>query len=131
MSLLNMIFILFIADHITTQVNTMFDDVIDEFHNLDLIKNRFEEWKYRHSDSYQEAYIGLCLPKLFSPFIKLSLITWNPLEVEFMCTYRAMGQNFPLLVHCESSGPCLLNKLLHNSDTSISSHCIYVVNAVS
>ena len=74
------------------QVNTMFDSVVDDFHSLDLIKSRFEEWKFKHADSYQEAYIGLCLPKLFSPFVKLNLVTWNPLEVESLCTCVAIGQ---------------------------------------
>ena len=59
----------------------MFDDVMDDFHDLDHIKSRFEDWRTKQSESYTEAYIGLCLPKLFTPFVKLGLITWNPLQV--------------------------------------------------
>jgi GC-rich sequence DNA-binding factor len=58
----------------------MFDDVMDEFCQLDLIRSRFEKWKKDYADSYNEAFIGLCLPKLFTPFVKLELVCWNPLE---------------------------------------------------
>ena len=68
-------------DKITKEVDTVFADVVTEFSSLDEIRNRFEQWKYGFSDSYKEAYLGLCLPKLFTPFIKLELLNWNPLEV--------------------------------------------------
>ena len=69
------------SETITNSCDTMFEDVMDDFHDLDQIKSRFEDWRNQHSESYNEAYIGLCLPKLFTPFVKLGLITWNPLQV--------------------------------------------------
>ena len=54
---------------------------MEDFHNLDAIKEHFEAWKTQQQESYEEAYIGLCLPKLFTPFVKLRLIDWNPLQV--------------------------------------------------
>ena len=60
---------------------------MDDFHELDQIKSRFEDWRTKHSESYNEAYIGLCLPKLFTPLVKLGLITWNPLQVRY-CDYK-------------------------------------------
>lgn len=59
----------------------MFEDAIEDFHSLDYIKCHFEVWRRDYAECYREAYIGLCLPKLFNPLVRLQLITWNPLEV--------------------------------------------------
>ncbi|XP_037544231.1 PAX3- and PAX7-binding protein 1, partial [Nematolebias whitei] len=48
--------------------------------SLDCIKYRFEVWRREYPDCYRDAYIGLCLPKLFNPLVRLQLITWNPLQ---------------------------------------------------
>ncbi|CAE1251047.1 GCFC [Acanthosepion pharaonis] len=58
----------------------LFDDVEEDFCELENIRLHFEKWKGENSESYKEAYIGLCLPKLFNPFIRLELIDWNPLQ---------------------------------------------------
>ena len=76
------------SETITNSCDTMFEDVMDDFHDLDQIKSRFEDWRNKHSESYNEAYIGLCLPKLFTPFVKLGLITWNPLQVRQFQVFR-------------------------------------------
>lgn len=54
---------------------------MEDFHSLDCIKSRFEVWRKEYPDCYRDAYIGLCLPRLFSPLVRLQLITWNPLQV--------------------------------------------------
>ncbi len=78
----HIMFVLSIAsDRITGDVKTMFEDVVDDFHEINLIKSHFEEWKTKQGHTYSEAYIGLCLPKLFTPIVRLQLIPWNPLEV--------------------------------------------------
>lgn len=59
----------------------MFEDVVEDFSEVDSVRERFEDWKQTYKDTYQDAYIGLCLPKLLNPYIRLSLINWNPLEV--------------------------------------------------
>lgn len=56
------------------------DDVTDDFGQLRCVKERFERWKETHRENYDEAFIGLCLPKLFSPFVRLQLVEWNPLQ---------------------------------------------------
>ncbi|XP_061176803.1 PAX3- and PAX7-binding protein 1-like [Saccostrea echinata] len=58
----------------------VFEDVVEDFSEVDSVREHFEEWKQTYKDTYQDAYIGLCLPKLFNPYIRLSLINWNPLE---------------------------------------------------
>ncbi|XP_033833749.1 PAX3- and PAX7-binding protein 1 [Periophthalmus magnuspinnatus] len=69
-------------DRITKDCKKIFEDVLEDFHSLDCIKSRFEVWRRVYTDCYREAYIGLCLPKLFNPLVRLQLITWNPLEAE-------------------------------------------------
>ncbi|GAB1610930.1 PAX3- and PAX7-binding protein 1-like [Argonauta hians] len=58
----------------------LFEDVEDDFCDVTNIKTLFEEWKTNNSESYHEAYIGLCLPKLFNPFVRIELLGWNPLQ---------------------------------------------------
>jgi len=60
---------------------TLFEDVVSSFSSVKEILSRFELWKFGFSDSYKDSYMGLCIPKLLAPFIKLELLTWNPLEV--------------------------------------------------
>lgn len=71
------------ADRIVKECKKVFEDVVEDFHSLDFIKSHFEVWRRDFADSYRDAYIGLCLPKLFNPLVRLQLITWNPLEVSW------------------------------------------------
>lgn len=67
-------------EDVIAKTRLVFGDVLDEFHKLSLVKDRYEQWKWGFSESYKQAYISLCLPKLFDPFVKLEMIDWNPLE---------------------------------------------------
>ncbi|XP_061658373.1 PAX3- and PAX7-binding protein 1 [Syngnathoides biaculeatus] len=69
-------------DRITKECKKVFEDVLEDFHSLDYIKSQFEVWRRNYPECYKDAYIALCLPKLFSPLVRLQLITWNPLEVQ-------------------------------------------------
>ncbi|XP_072302194.1 PAX3- and PAX7-binding protein 1 isoform X2 [Eucyclogobius newberryi] len=69
-------------DRINKDCKKIFEDALEDFHSLDFIKSRFEVWRMVYADCYREAYIGLCLPKLFGPLVRLQLVTWNPLEAE-------------------------------------------------
>ena len=68
-------------DRISTEAHRLFEDVESDFCELGAIKRHFERWRNEQGESYHEAYIALCLPKLFTPFVKLKLLDWNPLEV--------------------------------------------------
>merc|ERR1712142_721872 len=59
----------------------VWNDVVDNFYKLDVIKSRFEEWKRTQSDSYRNAFIAFCLPGLFAPFARLHMIGWSPFRV--------------------------------------------------
>jgi len=78
-----------LAEKIIGEANTLFEDVIEDFSTVPPILAKFDEWKQRYRQEYNDAYIGLCLPKLLTPVIKLSLIDWNPLEVWVNGTFSA------------------------------------------
>lgn len=69
-------------DRIIRESKKVFEDVVEDFHSLDYIKSHFEVWRKEYANTYRDAYIGLCLPKLFNPLVRLQLITWNPLEAQ-------------------------------------------------
>ncbi|KAK6486693.1 PAX3- and PAX7-binding protein 1-like [Huso huso] len=69
-------------DRILKESKKVFEDVLEDFCSIDSIKSRFEVWRKMYLKCYQDAYIGLCLPKLFNPLVRLQLIPWNPLMAE-------------------------------------------------
>ncbi len=80
-----------LVETVTSSCRTMFEDALDDFYEVDLIKSRFEAWRNEQTESYDEAYIGLCLPKLFTPLVRLGLVTWNPLKVKNMGSVMPKG----------------------------------------
>ncbi|KAM8762475.1 intron Large complex component GCFC2 [Acanthopagrus schlegelii] len=68
------------TDDILSRSKAMFCDVQDEFCDVKKILSHFEEWRGSYSDSYHNAYISLCLPKLLNPIIRHQLLAWNPLK---------------------------------------------------
>lgn len=77
-------FSIIFTERILSEEKALFEDVVEDFSSIDSIKSRFEEWKNKHEDCYRNAYISLCLPKLFAPFIRLQLLDWNPFEVQLI-----------------------------------------------
>lgn len=70
-------------DEIIIRASELFEDVMEDFSDTDCVRERFMSWKHKYGDTYTEAYIGLCLPKLVNPFVRLQLISWNPLDVSY------------------------------------------------
>ncbi|XP_064124853.1 intron Large complex component GCFC2 isoform X3 [Loxodonta africana] len=58
----------------------IFEDVHDDFCNTQNILLKFQQWREKFPDSYYEAFISLCIPKLLNPLIRIQLIDWNPLK---------------------------------------------------
>ncbi|KAG8518750.1 GC-rich sequence DNA-binding factor 2, partial [Galemys pyrenaicus] len=58
----------------------IFEDVRDGFCNIQNILLKFQQWREKFPDSYYEAFISLCVPKLLNPLIRVQLIDWNPLK---------------------------------------------------
>ncbi|GFO12653.1 pax3- and pax7-binding protein 1 [Plakobranchus ocellatus] len=67
-------------ESISKAQRSLFEDVVEEFSSPESVKDNFEKWKFTYGDTYREAYIGLCMPKLLNPFIRADLILWNPLD---------------------------------------------------
>lgn len=59
----------------------IFEDVHDDFCNIQNVLLKFQQWREKFPDSYYEAFISLCIPKLLNPLIRVQLIDWNPLKV--------------------------------------------------
>ncbi|XP_075553030.1 PAX3- and PAX7-binding protein 1 [Dermacentor variabilis] len=58
----------------------VFEDVTEHFSNVASLKQKFERWKQDFGESYEQAYIPLCLVKLLVPFVRLQMVAWNPIE---------------------------------------------------
>lgn len=76
------------SENIDAVSRRLFDDALEDFTEVELIRKRFEEWKFQFGDTYREAYIALCIPKLVNPFVRLQLISWNPLKVSVCVRIR-------------------------------------------
>ncbi|KAM5143023.1 intron Large complex component GCFC2 isoform 3-T3 [Callospermophilus lateralis] len=59
----------------------VFEDVHDDFCNIQNILLKFQQWREKFPDSYYDAFIGLCIPKLLNPLIRVQLLDWNPLKM--------------------------------------------------
>lgn len=58
-----------------------FDDVQEEYNSIDSINIKFQEWKTKFPETYKEAYVEESLSKVFAPYIRLQLFSWNPISV--------------------------------------------------
>ncbi|KAM3833975.1 PAX3- and PAX7-binding protein 1-like, partial [Diretmus argenteus] len=91
-------------DRIVRECKKVFEDVMEDFYSLDSIKSHFEVWRRDYADCYRDAYIGLCLPKLFNPLVRLQLITWSPLEAECANFEYMLWFESLLFYGCEEHG---------------------------
>ncbi|KGN52046.1 transcriptional repressor ILP1 [Cucumis sativus] len=58
----------------------IFSDAAEEFSQLSVVKQRFEAWKRDYSATYRDAYMSLSIPAIFSPYVRLELLKWDPLH---------------------------------------------------
>ncbi|KAM6407066.1 intron Large complex component GCFC2 isoform 2-T2 [Pluvialis apricaria] len=83
-------------DNVLEDSKKIFEDVHADFCDIRKILLKFQEWKEKFPDSYCDAYISFCLPKLLNPLIRVQLINWNPLEnfteLEEMPWFRAIEE---------------------------------------
>lgn len=57
----------------------IFSDASEEYSNLKIVKERFETWKNQYSSTYRDAYVSLSALAVFSPYVRLELLKWDPL----------------------------------------------------
>ncbi|ESW32937.1 hypothetical protein PHAVU_001G030200 [Phaseolus vulgaris] len=67
-------------DLVLQAADEIFGDASEEYGQLSLVKRRMEEWKRDYSSSYKDAYMSLSLPLVFSPYVRLELLRWDPLH---------------------------------------------------
>lgn len=65
---------------VQAESSEIFNDASDEFSQIKEILKKFESWKKFELDSYKDAYVTLCLPKIIGPILRLDLLCWSPLE---------------------------------------------------
>lgn len=58
----------------------IFSDAAEEYSQLSVVKERFEEWKRDYLSTYRDAYMSLSVPSIFSPYVRLELLKWDPLH---------------------------------------------------
>jgi hypothetical protein len=63
-----------------TQLNNLLSDINEDFFQIEKIKRRFEKWKVLSDASYLSAHVIRSLPEIFSPLIRLEILTWDPLD---------------------------------------------------
>jgi len=84
-----------VRQDVENQARQVLDDVIEEFALLSNVQTRLSSWKLEDFSSYKEAYVSLCLPKLFSPLIRMQLLLWNPFvheqKIEDQEWYRTLS----------------------------------------
>jgi GC-rich sequence DNA-binding factor len=68
---------------IENQARQVLSDVVEDFSTVEGVKEKLESWKTEDAESYGDAYVFLCLPKVFSPLIRLQLLFWNPFAVSY------------------------------------------------
>lgn len=80
-----------------SEAELIFDDVSEEYSELSLILQKFNEWKKNDITAYKDAYIHLCLPKIVTVFIRWKMIMWSPLlsehyeDIDKMDCYHPMA----------------------------------------
>lgn len=82
-------------EQIENEAKGVLGDVTDDFSTIANILIRFEHWRENDINTYNEAYVTLCLPKVVSPFVRLDMIFWNPLlesqDIEKLSWYRTLA----------------------------------------
>lgn len=67
-------------DQLLQIAGQIFSDAAEEFSKLSSVKEKFESWKKDYASSYQDAYMSLSIPAIFSPYVRLELLKWDPLH---------------------------------------------------
>ncbi|GFP96630.1 pax3- and pax7-binding protein 1 [Phtheirospermum japonicum] len=67
-------------DQLLEVADKIFSDAADEFSQFSIVVERFENWKKDYASSYRDAYMSLSIPAIFSPYVRLELLKWDPLH---------------------------------------------------
>ena len=69
-------------DKIQRESAKIFVDVLDEFSSVEVVLERFDQWRSKDADSYRQAYVDMFLPRLLSCIVRAQFLqdVWNPLQ---------------------------------------------------
>ena len=56
----------------------MFADADESFATVGALKERLEGWRGRYPAAFRDAYMTVSSPAVFSPFVRLELLGWDP-----------------------------------------------------
>jgi len=84
-----------VRQDVENQARTVMSDVVEEFSSLECVSDRLQQWREDDISAYTDAFVSLCLPKIYSPLVRLQILFWNPLtehnNIETMPWYKTIG----------------------------------------
>lgn len=66
--------------HILQAAETVFADASEAFSSIAAVRQRLDSWREEQPAAYRDAYMGMSAPALFAPFVRLQLLSWEPLQ---------------------------------------------------
>ncbi|KAL5209742.1 hypothetical protein ABZP36_005365 [Zizania latifolia] len=67
-------------DEFLKTADLVFSDAAEEYASLRIVKDKFEGWKTQYPLAYRDAHVALSAPSVFTPYVKLELLKWDPLH---------------------------------------------------
>ncbi len=58
---------------------TVFADAEEDYSSVPALKARLEAWRARYPAAFRDAYMTVSSPAVFSPFVRLELLGWDPI----------------------------------------------------
>ncbi|KAK3148728.1 hypothetical protein QOZ80_3AG0207860 [Eleusine coracana subsp. coracana] len=66
-------------DELLKTADLVFSDAAEEYSSLRIVKDKFEGWKTQYASAYRDAHVALSAPAVFTPYVRLELLKWDPL----------------------------------------------------
>lgn len=60
----------------------VFADADEEYADLGTVKARLATWQEKYPGTFRDAYGPASAPALFAPFVRLQLLSWDPLHAQ-------------------------------------------------
>ncbi|KAF7044838.1 hypothetical protein CFC21_054015 [Triticum aestivum] len=67
-------------DELLKTADAVFSDAAEEYSSLTIVKDKFEGWKTQYPLAYRDAHVSLSVPSVFTPYVRLELLNWDPLH---------------------------------------------------
>lgn len=67
-------------DELLRTADVVFSDASEQYSSLQIVKDKFEGWKTQYPSAYRDAHVALSAPSVFTPYVRLELLKWDPLH---------------------------------------------------